>query len=109
MDITWKELFVIVMAVHTWGAFWQRHKILLHCDNQAAVSIWESVSTRAKETMAFIRLLYFSAARYNIMYVCIAHISGAENQIPDSLSHFQQERFKQLAPQAESTPDNIPA
>jgi len=27
MDITWKELFAIVMAVHTWGALWQRQKI----------------------------------------------------------------------------------
>ena len=28
MDITWKELFATVIAVHTWGAlFWQRQKI----------------------------------------------------------------------------------
>ena len=63
MDITWKELFAIVMAVHTWGALWQRQKILIHCDNLPVVAIWESGSTRAKETMALVRLLYYCAAR----------------------------------------------
>ena len=24
MDITWKELYAIVIAVHTWGPSWQR-------------------------------------------------------------------------------------
>ena len=26
MDITWKELYAIVMAVHTWGSLWKRKK-----------------------------------------------------------------------------------
>ena len=108
MDITWKELYVIVMAVHTWGSLWQRKKILFHCDNQAVVDIWESGSTRAKETMALVRLMYFSAARYNVN-VCVIHIDGANNVIADCLSRFQQDRFKQLAPLANPTPDNIPA
>ena len=53
MDITWKELFAIVMAVHTWGVLWQRQKTLIHGDNLAVVTIRESGSTRAKETMAW--------------------------------------------------------
>jgi len=108
MDITWKELFAIIMAAHTWGALWQRQKILFHHDNQAVVSIWESGSTRAKETMALVCLLYFSTAKYNIN-VCIAHIADADNEIADSLSRFQQDRFKQLALQANPVPDSIPA
>jgi len=88
---------------------WQKQK---YCSTvitkQWLVHIWESGSTCAKETMALVHLLYFSAARYNIN-VCIAHIAGADNEIADSLSHFQQHRFKQLAPQANPVPDNIPA
>ena len=108
MDITRKELFAIVIAVHTWGSLWQRQKILFHCDNQAVVSVWGSGSTRAKETMALVCLLYYSAAKYNI-YVCIAHIAGTNNNIADCLSRFQQEKFKKLAPQANLAPDSIPA
>ena len=46
MDITWKELFAIVVAVHTWGSSWSRQKILFHCDNRAVVDIWDKGSTR---------------------------------------------------------------
>ena len=108
LDITWKELFAIVMAVHTWGSLWKRQKILFHCDNQAVVSIWKAGSTKAKETMALVRLLYYSAAKHNIN-VCVAHIAGAKNNIADCLSRFQQVKFKKLAPQASPVPDSIPA
>ena len=85
-----------------------KEKILFHCDNQALVDIWESGSTRAKETMALVCLMYFSATRYNVN-VCFVHINGVNNVIVDCLSCFQQDRFKQLAPLANPTPDNIPA
>ena len=75
MDIAWKELFAVVMAVHTWGSLWQRQKILFHFDNQ-------TVTTCAKETMALVRLLYYSADKYNIN-VCITRIAGTKNVITD--------------------------
>ena len=83
MDISWKELIDIVMAVHAWGSLWQRQKILSHCDNQAVISIWESGSTCAKETMALVHLL--------------------------QLLFCSKDRFKELTPQANPAPDNIPA
>ena len=48
MDITWKELYAIVIAIHTWGPHWQWKNILFHCDNKAVVDIWEKGSTRAR-------------------------------------------------------------
>ena len=108
MDITWKELFVIVLAVHTWGSSWSRRKILFHCDNQAVVEIWDRGSTRAPHTMSLVRLLYFCASRYNIN-VCIIHIPGVCNVVADSLSRFQMEKFRKLAPQSRALPDQIPA
>ena len=96
------------MAVHTWGSLWQKKRILFHCDNQAVVDIWKSGSTRASETMALARFLYFAAARHNIN-VCIVHIDGANNVIADCLSRFKQDRFKQLAPLANPAADKIPA
>ena len=99
MEITWKELYAIVMAVHTWGSLRLRKRILFHCDNHAVVDIWESGSTRASETIALVWLLYFAAAKYNIN-VCIVCIDGTNNVIADCLSRFKQDRFKQLAPLA---------
>ena len=91
-----KEQFAIVMAVYTLGALWQRQKILIYWDNLAVVAIWESGSTRAKETVSLVCLLYYCAARYNIN-IYIVHIAGVNNVIADCLSHFQQNRFRQLA------------
>ena len=96
------------MAVHTWGSLWQRKRILFHCDNQAVVDIWKSGSTRASETMALVRLLYFAAAKHSIN-ACIVHIDGADNVIAGCLSRFVQDRFKQLTPLANPAADNIPA
>ena len=108
MNITWKELYVIVMAVHTWGFSWQRQKILFNCDNLTVVDIWAKGSTKSPEVMALVRLLYFCAACYNII-VSVQHICGTENKIADAISHFQDICFRELAPDAEATPTNIPA
>ena len=108
MDIAWKELYIIVIAVRTWGPYWQHQKILFHCDNKAIVDIWEKGSTWAPQIMALVHLLYFSAAHYNIS-VCIVLVQGVCNDIADSLSHsLQMERFRRLAPQANLQADNIP-
>ena len=45
--------------------------------------------------MALVRLLYFCAAYHNLN-VCIAHIPGVCNDIADSLSRFQMDRFRKL-------------
>ena len=71
-NITWKELFTIVMAVHTWGIYWIKQKIVFCCDNQAVVDIWEKGITHDPYIMALVYLQYFRAAHYNIN-VCDAY------------------------------------
>ena len=56
--------------------------------------------------MTLVRMLYFCAARYN-MHVMITHITGTNNCIADAISHFQMDRFRSLAPQANLNPDPI--
>ena len=108
MNITWKELYAIVMVVHTWGFPWQNQKILFNCDNLMVVDIWAKGSTKSPEVMALVRLLYFCAACYDIN-VSVQHISGTENKIADAISRFQDICFRELAPDAKATPTNNPA
>ena len=108
MDITWKELFAIVSAVHVWGSFWSRRIILFHCNNKSVVDIWDKGSTRAAHTMALVRLLYFCAVHHQLN-VCVVHVPGVCNDIADALSHFQMDRFWKLAPTANQRPDSTPA
>ena len=65
-------------------------------------------STRQPEIMALVRMLYFSAARFDI-HVMVTHIAGSTNVIADAISCLQIGRFKQLAPNAADLPDPIPA
>ena len=88
------------MAVYTWGSLWQRKRILFHCENHAVVDINFGLYSCKRDH----GLLYFAAT-----FVCAVHIDGTNNVIADCLSRFKQERFKQLAPLANSAPDNIPA
>ena len=45
-SIQWKELFAIVAAAATWGNKWQRQKIVVYCDNQAIVHVWQAKSPK---------------------------------------------------------------
>ena len=87
-DIAWKELFAIASAVNTWGHYWPRKKLLVHCDNQGVVDIWKKGTTDHPQFMALVRMLYFCAARHNI-HVIITHIDDTTNCIADALSRFQ--------------------
>lgn len=107
-DIVWKELFAIASAVNTWGHYWPRKKVLVHCDNEAVVSIWKKGTTDCSHVMALVRMLYFTAAQHNI-HVIVTHIAGTNNCIADALSRFQVRRFRTLAPEAATSPDTIRA
>ena len=106
--IAWKELYAITMAVNTWGNWWQRRKILIYCDNQTVVNVWEKGTCKSPEIMALVRMIYFCAA-HNNFNVCVQHIPGVRNDIADALSCFQHHRFRRMAPKANPHPDVIPA
>ena len=53
MCITWKELFAIVMAVHTWGTQWAS-KNNFHCNNLGVVDIWQKDAIQNQHTMAYV-------------------------------------------------------
>ena len=108
MSIAWKELYAITVAAHTWGTFWKRQKILFNCDNLTVVTVWQKGTSKSPEIMALVQLLYFCAAHHNIN-ICVQHIPGQINKIADSISRFQEVRFRELAPYANPSPDNIPA
>ena len=56
--------------------------------------------------MALVRMRYFCATKFDIK-VMIAHIAGFNNEIADTLSHFQANCFHQLALLVEPQPDTI--
>ena len=106
-DITFKELFPIVLALQLWAEQFSNKRVLFFCDNQAVVQIINRQSTRSPPSMRLIRLLVLTCLQNNI--ACKAkHIPGCTNNIADALSRGQLTRFRALAPGAESEPTQIP-
>lgn len=106
MSITWKELYAVVLATSTWGHHWKGKSVLFHCDNSAVVEIWAKRSTKQPSIMALVRVLHFIAAKHEF-HVTVQHIPGTNNTLADALSRLQAERFRHLAPYADTRPTAI--
>lgn len=76
-------------------------------DNSALVSIVNRQSSKSKRVMMLIRRMVLLLLKYNIMFKA-QHIIGKENNIADSLSRKQFQRFIQLAPEADKYPESLP-
>jgi hypothetical protein len=101
------ELFPVIVAAVLWGADWGRKKILFHCDNMATVFIIQKGRAKDHTTMRLMRKLTFCAAKHSFS-VHSVHIPGVRNEVSDSLSRFEQIRFRRLAPHMDKEPCQVP-
>ena len=67
----------------------------------------QSGISRAPTIMSLVRYLSLLAARYSFSFTA-SPVRGKSNPIADSLSRFQFQRFRRLAPHADSIPTQIP-
>ena len=105
-SIQWKELFAIITAATTWGNQWQ--KIVVYCDHQAIVHVWQAKSPKTLALAQLCRTLFFLAAK-NSFNISLKHLPGADTQIADALSRQQVHHFKLIAPEADAEATCIPA
>lgn len=108
LSIAFLELYPIVVASMLWGSNWCKKRILFHCDNKATVMILNKGRSKCRHIMQLMRRLVLIAAKNNFSFSA-EHIPGVFNQISDSLSRLQIDRFRQLAPKAQIQPMNIPS
>ena len=101
------EYFPIIVALHLWGSYLRNKKILLHTDNMAVVQAINSMTSKSDNMMVLLRHFTLKCLEFNVL-VKTEHIPGYKNSIADSLSRFQFQRFRELAPQAEKSPDQMP-
>ena len=71
------------------------------------VDILRSGTSRAPTIMSLVRYLSLLAARHSFSFTA-SLVRGKSNPIADSLSRFQFQRFRRLAPHADSIPTQIP-
>lgn len=91
--------------MYSLGDPWCWKRIVFYCDSQAVVHIISKGRSKEPTIMKFMRRLTKYAAQNNFP-VYSTYIPGVQNEKADSLSRFQMDRFRQLAPDADnlSTP-----
>ena len=107
-DITFLELFPVVVAVNLWGSYLKNKKILFHVDNQAVVVIINKKSSKSQRVMSLVRKLVLVCLEFNIL-IKAEHISGRFNSLADSLSRSDFQKFRRLCPTADACPCAIPS
>ena len=106
-DITYLELFPVVISLHIWGVHLKNKRILFYVDNQAVVTIINKRTSKSNRVMSLMRNLVFSTLKYNIVLKA-EHIPGKINTIADSLSRCDFQRFRHLCPEADQYKTAIP-
>ena len=62
LPITQKEVLPVIQAFPTWGTEWQHLRVLIHCDNQAAVAVLNSGYSKDPFIMHLLRCAVFIKA-----------------------------------------------
>ena len=106
-NITFLELFPIVLAVHIWGSHMSNRRVLFFTDNSALVDIINKQTSKHKSVMVLLRDLVLSCLSYNILFRA-QHVPGLQKSQADNISRFQVESFKELAPDADEFPTTVP-
>ena len=97
ISIAFRELYPIVVAALLWGHLWEKERIIFMCDNEATVAILQKGRSKSHHIMPLVRRLTLLAAQHNFVFLS-RHVPGKNNDISDSLSRLQMDRFRRLAP-----------
>ena len=101
-NITFLELYPIVLAVETWASAFSNRCILFFTDNEAVVSVVNRQSPKDQMIMVLVRRLVLICLKFNIVFQA-KHIPGVSNTLADLLSRLKLDRFKELTGDAMDT------
>lgn len=107
LSIAEKELIPIILAFAVWGAGWQDHQVICHCDNQVVVACLQSRSSRHPGIMHLLRCLVFVEARRRC-HLQPVYIDTRSNHLADDLSRNNHSSFLSKVPGASRVPSPVP-
>ena len=106
-NITFLELFPILVALEIFGDVVKNKKVLFHCDNAAVCEMINSQTSKCERVMDLVRPMVLRCLHLNA-FIKAQHIPGVKNIIADALSRFQMGIFHENAPRADPFPTMIP-
>ncbi len=106
-SIAWLELYALVVGTTLWAHHFTGRRIVLLCDNQSAVHIVNSQTSKSPQCMALVRKLVLIQLKYDFRLKS-EYIESELNSVADALSRFQEDCFKNLCPTAHPYPSRLP-
>lgn len=101
---TWLELFAVLSALTSLAPVaLANRRVLIFCDNEAAVAIIASGTSRAPALMDLLRAILLVAATHAID-IRAQHIAGTANTVADALSRLQVAFFLESHPNCSHSP-----
>ncbi len=99
MSIGFRELYIVIKAVKTFGKLKTNIKVTLHIDNQAVCHCVNNASSKNDEWMELITELYYILVEYNMEFQAV-YVTSAYNIIADAISRYGFHRFRLVHPNA---------
>ena len=99
-SIVFLEFFPLLVAVLCWGPLLANRRVKFCSNNLAVVHIVNRQSSLCERIMHLVRLFVLHCLRFNIIFKAV-HVTGVSNDVADSLSRFQMDRFWEAAPHAD--------
>ena len=87
MTIVHYEMLNILVAIRTWGTGWSGKTVLIHCDNEAVVTVLTTGRTKDLTLAVIARNIWLSTAEHDISLKTV-HIRGKDNIFADSFSRW---------------------
>lgn len=94
------ELFPILVAVVIWGEMFRNRKVCFHCVNLGVVMAINQLSASSPPVVKLLQQLVLECLSINA-WIVAKHVPGVSNEITDSLSRSQWERFRRLTPKTD--------
>ena len=107
-SIAYLELFALCVGVFIWSEHMINKRIIVYCDNQAVVNMINSTASSCPRCMQLLRLLILKTLKGNFRIFAI-YISTHDNEVTDSLSRLDSERFRKIAVDMAEFPEDLPS
>ena len=106
-DISFLELFPIVLGLRMWCDHLKNQHVIFVSDNESVVHVINKRTAKDKELLSLLPQLVLTCLRYNILFKA-RHLAGNKNILADSLSQLQVDKFTRLSHGMDQAPTPIP-
>ena len=96
-SIAYLELFALCVAIFTWEEQTKNANLLVHCDNEAVVTMVNNTTSSCKNCMYLLRMIVLNNIYFN-RRLKVVYIQSKKNSIADSISRLDWKRFWSLVP-----------